>query len=430
MRADAQKRGERGFRYPRPRSFPSEADAQQAREEGRPVVMRFKMPERDFVIKDEILGDVEVAASELSDFVIVKADGWPTYHFAVVIDDEDMRITHVLRGQEHLLNTANHLALQEAFGCRTPVYAHLPIILTMKGAKMSKREKDQAVREAVRAAQLDDGKLMELAGIDGAEAFAAWKTTKASLDSAAVQRLARALTVTLPEVDIHDFRVSGYLPEVLVNFIALLGWSAGDDREKYTLDELCQAFSLERVGKKSARFDREKLVAFNTTELAAADVDRKLAAFRDYLSVNEPGPLTGLDDATLTRLIEMCPGLRTLSDIPYKCAVLFVPDDAVSYDEKAVRKWLLKGDDLGLKVLNDLREPLAALAEWSPARLDEVIRGYAEQRALGFGKVAQPLRVAVTGTTVSPQIFDTLAILGQQRTLTRIARVLAHVAAG
>src|SRR5690606_29014959 len=126
----------------------------------------FRRPERDVTVRDRILGDVTVKASEIDDFVILKADGWPTYHFAVVIDDEDMQITHVLRGQEHLINTPRHMLLQEALGFRTPEYAHLPIILGAGGAKMSKREKDKAVRDAAKAAlaagRLDEQRLVAL----------------------------------------------------------------------------------------------------------------------------------------------------------------------------------------------------------------------------------------------------------------------------
>ncbi len=423
MRKAAQAEGGRGFRYPRPTHFPSESEAQQARDDGRPVVVRFKMPERDFVIRDLILGDVTVAAAELSDFVIVKADGWPTYHFAVVIDDALMRITHILRGQEHLMNTPNHMALQEALGYRAPAYAHLPIIFNMSGSKMSKREKDKVVREAAKAAGVDDGRLMDLAGLSAASDLKAWKKGKVQLEAAQLQRLAAALGVTLPEIDIHDFRKSGYLPEVLVNFIALLGWSAGDDREKYALDELCAAFAVERVGKTNAKFDRDKLLAFNTAGLEAAGVERKLRAFRDYLSVNEPGPLSGLDDGTLDRLVEMCRGFRTYPDIEMKCGALFVADEELAYDAQAVKKWLLKGDGAGLEVLQGLAE-LLATADWSSEALDGVVRGYAERHELGLGKVAQPLRVALTGTTISPQISDTLLLVGRERTLARIARAL------
>lgn len=429
MRQAAQKRGEKGFRYPRPTTFPTEAEAQAARDAGRPVVVRFKMPDRDFVIDDQILGQVTVQAAELSDFVMLKADNWPTYNFACAVDDAGMRITHVLRGQEHLLNTVNQLALQEALGYATPRYAHLPIIFNMAGTKMSKREKDKVVRDAAKTQGVDLPRLSALSGVSDAALLEAWQRGDTQLPGDALARLAAALHVRLPEIEIHDFRKSGYLPEVLINFIALLGWSPGGDREKLSMDELCALFSLERVGRTNAKFDRDKLLAFNTAALEAADVGRKTAGLRDYLNVNAPGPLTGLDDATLARLIEICPGLRTFADIETKCAALFIADDALVYDPEAVKKNLLKGQPSGATVLQDLRSHLAEIGDWTAPAVDAAVRGFAEARGLGLGKVAQPLRVAVTGTTVSPQISDTLAVLGKARTLARIDQTLAHVAA-
>ncbi len=426
LRRAALQRGEKGFRYARPTRFPSESEARAARDAGRPVVIRFKMPERDFVVPDRILGDVTIRAAELSDFVLIKADGWPTYHFAVVVDDAAMKITHVLRGQEHLMNTPNHIALFEAFGTPVPRFAHLPIIFNMNGTKMSKREKDKVVRDAAKAAGLDDERLGVLAGVHDAELLRAWRGEQTQLPGDALARLARALHVTVPEIEIHDFRRSGYLPDVLVNFIALLGWNPGTRQERFTLDELCAAFSLERVGRTNAKFDREKLLAFNTAALEAAAPQRKLAAFRDWLAVNEPGPLTGLDDATLAHLIELCRGFRTFADVELKCGALFVPDEALEYDEKAVKQHLLKGEGQGVAVLRELRPRLAALSDWTAAALDAAVRAFADERQLGLGKVAQPLRVAVTGTTISPQISDTLALLGRERTLARIDRVLTR----
>jgi glutamyl-tRNA synthetase len=428
MRTNAARR-KQNFRYPRPARFPSQADADRARGEGRPVVVRFRMPERAWTINDQILGEVSIGADELDDFVIVKSDGWPTYHFAVVVDDQQMLVTHVLRGQEHLLNTARHVALQEAFGYVAPAYAHLPIILNLDGSKMSKREKGRVVLAAFEAATksgaLDAGRAMEIAGVGDAALFDAWRRGDTQFEGAALARLAQALNVQAPEIEIHDFRASGYLPEVLVNFIALLGWSPGDGREKFTLAELCETFSVERIGKTNARFDRAKLLNFNTTALAAAPMERKLAGLRDWLSVNDPGPLTTLDDATLTRLLGMCEGLRIFRDVETKCAALFVDEGQLRYDADAVQQVLIRGGGAGLGVLREMRSRLEALPNWSVAALEALIRGHTETAGLGLGKVAQPLRVAVAGTTVSPAIFDTLALLGRERTLRRIDRAIA-----
>ncbi len=433
MRQEARKKQQRGFRYPRPKCFPSETDAQKARDEGRPVVVRFKMPERDFVVNDQILGDVQIGATELSDFVIVKADGWPTYHFAVVIDDAAMRITHVLRGQEHLMNTPNHLALQEALGYPVPLYAHLPIIFNMDGSKMSKREKDKAVRaavgEALKADRISAARACELSGCENSDAFNVWRKKKTQLETAGLEALAAELHVSLPEIEIHDFRVSGYLPEVLLNFIALLGWSPGDDREKFTLPELCQAFSVERIGKTNAKFDREKLLNFNTVALTAARMDRKLVGLRDYLHANEGSALRDLDAPTLERLVNLCEGMRTFRDMDTKCGAMYHPNDQLQYDQAAIRKVLLKGDGAGVTILKEIRAELEKLTDWTAATLEKVIRDFAEARELKLGKVAQPLRVAVTGSTISPAIFDTLELVGRERTLARIERCLQRCAA-
>ena len=432
LRQEAQK-AKRSFRYPRPQTLPTHADAERARSEGRPVVVRLMMPGHDITVPDQILGEVTVKASELDDFVIVKGDGWPTYHFAVVVDDADMQVTHVLRGQEHLMNTPNHIALQEALGCPTPAYAHLPIIMNLDGSKMSKREKDRTVRAAVEAATaagtLDEAELRALSGADE-RLFGAWRQGETQLEGAALERIARRLHVTLPEINVHDFRVSGFLPEVVLNFIALLGWSPGDGRERLSLDEMIASFAVERIGKTNARFDRDKLLAFNTDAVAAATPERRLAGMRDYLAVNPDSPLAGENDAMLARLMAMKEGFRTFREVENATASLFAPDDAFAIDAAAVQKVLLKGDRAGVAVLEKLRTQLAAHQDWTAAGLETFLRGFCEQMGLGLGKVAQPLRVAVTGTTISPPIFDTLALLGPERTQRRIERMLAHVAEG
>lgn len=426
MRAAAQ-REKQNFRYPRPARFPSVTEARRAREVGRPVVVRFRMPEQEFIVRDSILGQVRIGPEEVDDFVILKADGWPTYHFAVVVDDELMGITHVLRGQEHLMNTPNHLGLQQALGFRTPVYAHLPIILNPDGSKMGKRRNNESVRAALTAAlasgSIDEEKARQLAGIDP-ETFNAWRRAETNLAGESLWPWAGALGVTLEEIEIHDFRRAGYLPEVVVNFIALLGWSPGGDREKMTLEEMCGLFSLERIGRTNARFDREKLLAFNADALAAASRARRLAGLRDFLAVAPPGPLRDLPDETLLRLLDMNPTPRTFRDIQVKTEMLFLPEDALTFDREAVEKVLLKGDGDGLCMLREARRVLAGVADWSAAELERAIRDLAASRGTKLGHVAQPIRLAVTGGTISPPIFGTLELLGRERALVRIDRAI------
>lgn len=431
MREAALKAGEKGFRYRRPDNFPSESQARAARDEGRPVVVRFKMPERDFVIRDEILGDVTVSAVELSDFVILKADGWPTYHFAVVLDDHAMDITHVLRGQEHLNNTPNHIALFETLGYALPTFAHLPVILNTAGGKMSKREKSNVARAAAKDALarqggVDTATVLDWSGLSEND-FERWLKKKDTSAAPDLERIATELGITLPEIDIHDFRVSGYLPEVLVNFIALLGWSPGDDREQFTLTELCDAFSLARVGKTNAKFDRDKLLHFNTARYSDNTPERNVAALRDYLAVNPDSPLAGLPDATLERLIQNNLGFRTFQELERKCGALFVADEALEYNAQVIKKVLLKNDRAGAGYLRGAREQLAALEAWTEDTIETCLRTYVEQLGVKFGDVAQTLRVALTGTNISPAIFESLALAGRETTLRRIDAMLAHI---
>jgi glutamyl-tRNA synthetase len=433
MRQEAQAAG-RNFRYPRPEKFPDATEVAAAREQGRPVVVRLKMPEQEWTVPDLILGDVTFAAGEFDDFVIQKNDGWPTYHLAVVVDDEDMQVTHVIRGKEHLMNTPKHMALQALLGYRTPAFGHLPLIFNPDGSKMSKRDKDKAVRNAYQQARqagdLTPEEATSLSGCADAATFDDWLKKNIQLSSGGLEALAKRLGISLPEIDVHDFRKSGYLPEVLVNFLALLGWSAGDDREHYAVDELVSAFDIRRVKKTDARFDRDKLLSFNTDACAAADEERLLVAFQDYLRLNPESPLAGVEEPILRRVIGLCAGLRTFPDIELKAGRLFIPVEELDYDEAAVKKWLLKGDRQGVTLLNGLRERLAVCDDWSPPALDAIIRQFAEEQGVGLGKVAQPLRIAAAGAPVSPAIDETLDLVGQARMLERIDRLLSHVEAG
>jgi glutamyl/glutaminyl-tRNA synthetase len=421
----AAREAKQDYRYARPDYFPTSEEAEAARAAGRPVVVRLKMPDHDWVVKDQILGEVTFAAREFDDFVIQKNDGWPTYHLAVVVDDADMQITHVIRGKEHLMNTPKHMALQEWLGLPTPEYAHLPLIFNIDGSKMSKRDKDKVVRQAykdaLKSGSIDQGAAIAASQLDDSD-FSAWLSKKIQLPEQGLATLAELLTVTLPEIDVHDFRLSGYLPEALVNFIALLGWSAGDDREKYTLDELCQSFDLKRVNKTDSKFDREKLLSFNTDAAATANPQRLLVAYKDYLSLHPQSPLADLPDDMLTTLLRLCAGYHTFPDIETKAGRLFIPDDQVPYDPAAIKKFLLKGDPSGLTLLAEMRDLLATQDAWDAASLEAGLGQAAEQRGVKLGKLAQPIRVGVTGWAISPPIFDTLVILGKERTLARIDR--------
>ena len=425
-RAEAEKRG---FQYTRPDPLPTEADAQRARADGRPIVVRFKMPDEPITIHDEILGDVSFGAGELDDLVLVKSNGWPTYHFAVVVDDYHMQISHVLRAQEHLMNTPKHVFMQRALGYPTPKFAHLPLVFNIDGTKMSKRDKHKVVRHGVRD-KVKSGawtaeRAAEIAKSD-ADAFNKWlkKKADAELDMTQVSRLAREAGVAIPEIDVHDFRAAGYLPEALVNFIALIGWSPGHNREKLTAGEMIEAFGLDRINKTAGRFDRDKLRSMNLDYASTAAPDPLLAAFRDWAHLGG-SPLAALDDATTARVLAACRGFRTFPDVEHKVGPLFAPDDSIRRDPKAVRKFLKKNDGAGYAMLQRLLPELETAEPWDAEALEAFIKTFCETHDAKLGDVAQPIRVAVAGRPVSPAIGETLALLGKARTVNRIRKCLS-----
>jgi glutamyl-tRNA synthetase len=231
----------------------------------------------------------------------------------------------------------------------------------------------------------------------------------------------------LPEILVHDFRRNGYLPEALLNFLALLGWSPGENRELMSMAEMTRLFSIDRISNTPAKFDRAKLLAFNTQTVETAMPERLLAAFRDYLSVNPDSPLNQATDEQLAQLLHMKKGFRTLREVDDLCRFFFYPDDQIAYDPKAVEKVLKKDDNAGLNTLKDLRALLAATPAWQADPLEAAIKQYCEAKGLGLGNVAQPIRVAISGATVSPPIFHSLEFLGRDRSLARIDRCLAKV---
>jgi len=368
LRAEAEE-AKGGFRYKRPDVLPTREEAEKARTEGKPVVVRFRCPPKDVVVVDENFGTITIPAAEQEDFVIQKADGYPTFYLANVVDDALMRISLVCRGQEFLGQTWRQTILRDALGFDQPKLLHLPLIMDMKGRKLSKRDGD---------------------------------------------------------VDVEAFRLAGYLPTALVNFIVLLGWNPGGDREKFTMPELIEHFSPQRIGRSNAKFDREKLLAFNTEGIASAasaEPDRLLGALKGYLSASGASIPTG-DDDLLRRVLKACKGIRTFADLRAKCDVLFGPDDAYSYDEKAVGQVLEKDGGSGYAALAEFRGVLAA-CEWTAEKLEAAVKEHCERKQVRMDKVAQPIRVAVTGKAISPPIHDTLLFLGREKALARIDRCLA-----
>jgi glutamyl/glutaminyl-tRNA synthetase len=425
-------RAKRPYIYKRPTL--TDEQIRKFESESRPSVVRFAMPVKEYRFHDVVLGkEIVLGSSQVQDFVIRKTDGMPTYHFAVVVDDAEMNITHILRGQEHLLNTVNHIALQDALGYPRPVYGHLPVILNTDGSKMGKRDRDKKIRHHVhlwlKKMNFTPAEFGAIGYLSDLEDRIVWwlDDDGRQLESAEQKVVMQVIEMhesDLPEVLIHDFRANGYLPEVMLNFLALLGWSPGGDKERMTTDEMISLFSLDRIGQANAKFNREKLLAFNTEACAAVAPERLLAAMRDFLSVNPQSPLNNATGDELNRVLKMNTGMRVLKEVDEKSRFLFIPDGEIQYQPDAVEKVLKKNDAQGLKALADIRVVLQEVGEWSSHAIEEAVKKYCESTTLGLGKVAQPLRVAVSGSTVSPPIFETLAFLGRERTLRRISRCL------
>ncbi|MFW6059072.1 MAG: glutamate--tRNA ligase [Phycisphaeraceae bacterium] len=395
--------------------------------------LRFRMPGKPITVRDAVLGEVTVQPDQpqMQDFVIFKgeragagASGGPTYHFAVVVDDAEMGVTHVIRGQEHLNNTIKHVALQDALGLGRPVYAHIPLIFNPDGSKMSKRDKAKVARDAGKAEGLPS------LGFEAERVRQFFEKENDALDIA--QAIAQELGLQLPEIDVDDFRRSGYLPEVMCNYLALLGWNPGGDVERFgekPLQFIAEHFSLDRVQKGSAKFDREKLYAFNHEYITALPFDEFKRRLRAHFEQYHPefAPIFE-DDVKFAKFAEAYqPRCHVLSE-PAELGRFFV-EAPREYDEKAVKKNLAKNEGEGFVVLRELREKLGAVEPWSGEKAHDVLQQYAEARELKMGKVAQPLRVALTGGAVSPPIDVTLELMGQEETVKRID-VCLHVATG
>jgi glutamyl-tRNA synthetase len=332
-------------------------------EHERERVVRFKNPTNGVVtIPDLIKGEIVVANKELDDLIIARADGSPTYNLTVVVDDMDMQVTHVIRGDDHINNTPRQMNILKALNAPIPHYAHLPMILGADGARLSKRH--------------------------GA-------------------------------VSVMQFRDDGYLPEALLNYLVRLGWSHGD-QEVFSIDEMIELFTLEKVNSAASSFNMEKLLWLNHHYIMHSDpahVARHLSWHIGQLGID---PTQGPDLIEVVKIQrERC---KTLVDMAVASRYFY--QDFESYDEKAAKK---NFNQSAADVLARLHDEFTAVTYWNSEILHHVITNVAETLELGLGKVAQPLRVAVCGTGVSPAIDVTLSLLGKDKTLTRLQKAIAYI---
>ena len=326
-------------------------------------VIRFRNPtDGVVVIHDLVKGDITVANKELDDLIIARADGTPTYNLTVVVDDMDMKVTHVIRGDDHINNTPRQINILNALKVKLPEYAHLPMILGPDGARLSKRH--------------------------GA-------------------------------VSVMQFRDEGYLPDALLNYLVRLGWSHGD-QEIFSVDEMVGFFELYDVNVSASIFNMEKLLWLNHQYIMNGDpahVARHLSWHMGQLGID---PSDGPDLIDVVKVQRE----RSKTLVEMAASSVYFYKEFDSYEEKAVKKNFTLGSD---QVLVRLRDELVALTAWTAQEIHQIIVNLAEVLGLNMGKVAQPLRVAICGSGVSPAIDVTLALVGREKTFARIDRAINYI---
>ena len=344
--------------------------------QGVPFVIRFKMPEkRTLELKDEVRGTIEIDTSTLDDKILFKSDGMPTYHLANIVDDHLMEISHVIRGEEWLPSLALHALLYEAFGWESPVFAHLPLILKPSGkGKLSKRDGDKM----------------------GFPIFPiSWE-------------------------DSVGYRETGYYPEAVVNFLALLGWNPGTEEEFFDLNELATLFSLERVQKGGARFDPDKTKWYNHHYLQQRTADQLVADLKSQ-EISLPDSAS---DAYLMQVFELLKERLNFAKEIFQLGGYFF-NAPESYAEKAVRKhW--KAETAGY--MESVCDLISHIDDFTSEAIEKEVKQWITSREIGFGKVMAPLRLTIVGDLQGPHLFDIMTLLGKQECVERITNAVNGIA--
>ena len=344
---------------------------------GEEYVIRFKTPVGETLhLKDIIRGDIKFETNLLDDKVLFKSDGMPTYHLANIVDDHLMETSHVIRGEEWLPSLPLHALLYRAFGWEAPEFAHLPLILKPVGnGKLSKRDGDKM----------------------GFPVFPLeWKNPDGTTSS--------------------GYREQGYLPEAVVNFLALLGWNPGTDQELFTLDELVNLFDLERVHKAGAKFDPEKNKWFNHQYFSRQDNEvlaKQLSHVLVEKGINKPIEY-------VTEVVRLVKERATFASELWSLSDFFFEAPA-AYDEKASKNWKPETAELMTKLIDVLGNTL----DFSPANTEAVVKAWMEENGIGMGKVMQPLRLSLVGSLKGPAVFDIMALIGKEETISRIKKAIA-----
>ena len=338
-------------------------DVQSRLEAGEKSVIRLKTPDDGVTAFDDLLrGRIEYKNEVLDDLVLLKRDGYPTYHLASVIDDHAMQISHVLRGDEWIASTPKHVQIYEAFGWEMPIFCHLPVILAAGGGKLSKRKGATSVGE---------------------------------------------------------YRKMGYLSDTMVNFLSLLGWSPGDDREVMSREELISAFTLERINSSGVAFDEKKLLWMNGQHMQHVPSGELLEPLKSQLQEQGVDLSAFADDYILQCLQLMQSRVKLVSDLGESCIYFF--KDPEEYDEKAQRKqW--KEDTPAL--ITALISKLEGIDDWNQAELEKAYQSLCEQKELGLGKLIHPSRLAVSGVSAGPGLYELLDVLGKETVIKRLSKAL------
>lgn len=333
--------------------------------EGRKAI-RFQMQDGVTEINDLIHGIITFDTSLIEDFVILKADGFPTYNFACVVDDAGMGISHVIRGDDHISNTPKQIALYKAFGFAVPEFAHIPMILGEDGSRLSKRHGATSVTE---------------------------------------------------------YRDKGYLPHALVNFLALLGWSPGNDQEFISIQEMIEKFTLKRANKTSAQFNNTKLDWMNGQYVKNTPVERLTPDVKKFFEKSGID-LTKISEEWLLDLVSLHhERFKTFQDLLNQTRFFFA--DTIEYDQGAVDKFLRK-EGVG-ELLKEVHTAVSLVNTFGKKTLEDCLRTLTEKLGVGFSKLAQPIRVAITGKSVSAGIFETMELLGREKTLKRLDHAVKNL---
>ena len=339
----------------------SEKEIEENLKQGKPYTIRLKLPDTEIKFYDYVKGDMSFHSKDFEDFIIVRSNGVPIYQFTVVIDDAEMGITHVIRGDDHLSNTPKQILLYQALGFNIPEFAHIPLILGQDKKRLSKRHGATSVEE---------------------------------------------------------YREAGFLPEALVNFIALLGWSPGDDREMLSLKELVQEFSLERINKSPAVFDFKKALWLNGKYIAQKNTEELIPLIEEVYKKHGIYFKSNPEHKKIAELLKT--RVKTINEF-YEFGSYFFKDPE-NYDEKGVKKYFKKENSK--QILEKLIEILNATEPFTEEKLEENLRGEAEKMELSAAKFIHPFRLAITGYTVSPGIFETAVLIGKENCIKRVKKAL------